>query len=154
MSGHTDAAPAGASADDIVALAEHLCDVLRQENEALTQRRLERVRALQEGKDRLSRAYVRAMTEIAKRPQHLHRAPPRQQVRLRELAARLEELTASNARLLQSAMDSSQRLLDAVIASVKRHQADRGGTVYGRQGELRAGAGATARPALSINGTF
>lgn len=154
MNATPTAAKAAPSAEDIIELAERLCTVLSAENDALAQRRMARVQALQDDKENLSRRYVQAMAAVAEQPDLLRRTAPPQRERLTALAARMDELMTGNARLLQAAMESSQRLVDAVINAVKRHQQGSGGATYGRHGRLNTGAGAAARPALSINGTF
>ncbi len=138
----------------VVEAAQHLCQVLEVENEALRAHRFADIEPLQERKGALSRLYEQGMKQIAKAGPDVMKGlsqPLREQVLA--LATRLDKLVGDNGNLLKASIEANQRVLKAVVDATRKHQS--AGTVYDREGAVSTGRRkGIPSVAISVNRTL
>ncbi len=128
---------------DLINVTSRLIDVLEREQELLKERRHSELSALIDEKETIGRVYQARVMGLQKDPEQLADAPEDMRDELRELALRVDRLVYENARMIDSAMKASKRIVELVADALKEN-ANKAGT-YSNKGAShapRAAAGA------------
>ncbi|MDD3029640.1 MAG: hypothetical protein PHS57_05105 [Alphaproteobacteria bacterium] len=103
-----------------MALMEELVQVLGREETVVTKRLMEEHAALLKRKQWLAANYRANMTSILKNPSLAKGLSDEAKAAVREMSDRLTKAAASNARMLKAASEATCRLVQNVMAMVKR----------------------------------
>jgi flagellar biosynthesis/type III secretory pathway chaperone len=135
--------------DGLMAVTASLCDILADENVALSAFKLDRSRDLHERKAAVARLYEHQAAQLADDPDLLN-AEEREV--FRETAERLRKLVDENETLLKVAIEANTNILDAFVDAAR--QVQQKGNVYSKSGTTARTERGTARIAIALNQTL
>jgi len=136
--------------EDLMAITGRLADLLREENQALRDRKPDAVAALLEGKLTLCRAYEARIQALIEKPDELVGADPGLRKKLQDLGLKLDSLMEENARLLKVGVEAGRRVVATVAEAVKN--CNPGANTYSANGLLGTTPGAAPRNvAISVD---
>lgn len=139
---------------NLLSVAQRLCTILERENTCLQQRKPELMQGSVEEKLKLSKAYELLVQTLASETIADDEVSEAVRENLVNTMQNLDDLVAQNARHLKVAIESSQRLMDAVANAVKTctpHHKRYGSNGVISQPTSRAGYGTSP---LSVNQTL
>jgi flagellar biosynthesis/type III secretory pathway chaperone len=118
--------------NELVTVVDRLEQVLAKETEMLDSLQTGELTPVIEEKQRLSEAYQRIHEELTDDPSPLSILTEAQKEGLRDLLSRFRNTTRENERALGAAKHVSERVIEAVVDSVKKHNSRNSG--YTSQG--------------------
>ncbi|MAH84589.1 MAG: hypothetical protein CBB68_09690 [Rhodospirillaceae bacterium TMED8] len=140
--------------NDLITVTGRLIEILARENEALSERDIGVVHKLLDEKAALSRVYETRFKCLAENPEILAQTDFELRDQLREVGKHVESLIDKNAKLLRTAIETNQRVIDMIAEAVKEQQPSAG--TYGANA-VTAQDGAAAggrRVSLSLDQTL
>jgi flagellar biosynthesis/type III secretory pathway chaperone len=137
--------------EDFSFVLTKLCELLATENAALATHNVNAVKELQEQKSSITRLYAQHVQAISQAPTLWADSPPELLEMIRNDTARLQALSATNAKFLKAEMEVTKRLTDNIVAALKEQQASNAS--YTRKGALDVGIKSPNKPpSLSYDG--
>ncbi len=105
-----------------IALMNSLATLMSEENILIQERKFPEQRELTRKKQRMAMDYRASMKSFAAQPESLKNLPEDLRASLKAAGQKLADAADKNARLLRTAMLGTQRLLQSVIAIVKKEK--------------------------------
>lgn len=139
---------------DLISVTGRLVDVLERENAILVERRHNDLAELLDEKETIGRVYQARIMGLQEDPEQLKDVDENERLKLKELAIKVDELVAENARMLQAAMYASKRIVELVAESV-RDSTNSAGT-YSQRGstQMPTGKSEVRSSAISLDQTL
>lgn len=146
----TGTVKSNAQVAEILRAAHAVADVLEQENAALRRHDTNTVKTLTERKEATTRLYRERMLAMHKDPSIITTLPEDDREVVRAFGKYLDAHLAENARLLKSAMESTNRLMGVIVDAMKGANGDRA-PGYAQDARLTDAAHNPARVSLTYN---
>ena len=139
---------------DLISVTSRLVDILERENEILKDRRHNDLADLLDEKETIGRVYQARIMGLQEDPEQLKDVDEDERMKLKELAHKVDELVAENARMLEAAMYASKRIVE-MVADAVRDSTNTSGT-YSQKGstQMPVGKSEARGGAISLDQTL
>jgi flagellar biosynthesis/type III secretory pathway chaperone len=117
------------------AVAERLAMVLEEETSHLRTQNVDAIVPLQEGKQKLSKAYMETMRTLQQQPMLLIALPDASKQHLKEALARFQVISKTNRQALKAARDARRYVLSAMREAAVGQTQEL--SAYGRKGQTQ-----------------
>ncbi len=104
---------------DLISVTGRLVDILERENEILKDRRHNDLADLLDEKETIGRVYQARIMGLQEDPGQLRDVDEDERIKLKDLAHKVDQLVAENARMLEAAMYASKRIVEMVADAVR-----------------------------------
>jgi len=139
---------------DLISVTGRLVDILERENEILKDRRHNDLADLLDEKETIGRVYQARIMGLQEDPGQLRDVDEDERIKLKDLAHKVDQLVAENARMLEAAMYASKRIVE-MVADAVRDSTNTSGT-YSQKGstQMPAGKSESRGGAISLDQTL